>query len=122
MGSLEKLDIQRIILRNPNIVINGARELMDALKLKRGSVAESAMLASGLSNNALMMKYCFNSLFLTGWFKFFPSIPRTPNDLRVGLPLKGIRQFHQITFRNGEIKVLDLSCHDCLKLGQSGEE
>ena len=44
VGSLEKLDIERIILGNPNIVINGASELVAALKIRRGSAAESASL------------------------------------------------------------------------------
>ena len=44
VGSLEKLDIERIILANPNIVLNGAEELVAALNLKRGGVVESASL------------------------------------------------------------------------------
>ena len=95
-GSLEKLRAERLILRNKQLVIMKASQLVEALNTASPEDSSTA-------------KYSFRVV------EEFPPMTRILADQRHGIPIRGIRKLHSISFVNGGLKSRAVSCLVCLE-------
>ena len=97
-GSLEKLRAERLILRNKELVIMKASQLVDALN-------------STLPEDSSTAKYSFRVVE-----EFLP-MTRIPSSKRHGIKVPGIRKLYSICVVNGGLKFRAISCLECLERG-----
>ena len=95
-GSLEKLRAQRIMLRNKNLVITNAAQLVQAMHDHDSSVENSAT-----------AKYSFRVV------EEFSVLSRIPLNQRSELRLPGIRKIHFMSSSSAGFKVRGISCLLC---------
>ena len=94
-GSVEKMRIKRMVLRDRKLVIHNAKELVEALSHVPPEVTES---------------YEFTVV------EEFPNFERVPAKQRAGVELRGIRKLHQINFSEAGLKTSVVSCLSCARL------
>ena len=94
-GSNFKVRVQSMILKNTNLVITCARDL----------VAEYLKCAP---NHTKCYEFCV--------VEEFPSFVREKSHVRAEVKIPSIRKIHSIVFTNGGLKCSNLSCITCLKI------
>ena len=102
-GSLEKLRAERVILRNKNLVITNAAQLVDAISAAAPEDSSTA-------------KYSFRVI------EEMPVLDRLASNLRPSIPIKGIMQMHFLGLEDGSLKIKKISCLDCLQMGRECEK
>ena len=96
IGANFKLRVENMILRNRDLVITTAEDLVKAYHshCDQGSTG----------------KFQFNLV------ECFPKILRVKKEERPAIEVKGIRSIHRIWFSGDGVKTSRVSCHDCCRL------
>ena len=95
-GSLEKLRAERVILRNKNLVITNAAQLIDAM-------------TAATPKNSATAKYSFKVI------EEMPVLDRVPSHVRLAVTIKGIMKLHFVGIQEGCLKTKTISCLQCLQ-------
>ena len=97
-GSLEKLRAERILLRNTDLVVTNAAQLVTAIQ---GSAPPP--------DSSATSKYSFKII------EEMPALDRVASHLRPEVKVKGIMKLHYFGVQDGCLKARTVSCLTCLE-------
>ena len=100
---MEKLRAERILLRNEQLVITNAAQLVTAIQTAAPPLKSSAT-----------SKYSFRLV------EEMPALDRVASHLRPAVPVKGIMKLHYFGVQDGTLKAKAVSYLECLE-GNSEE-
>ena len=104
-GSLEKLRAERILLRNTEMVVTNAAQLVAAIQ---GSAPPS--------EDSATAKYSFRIV------EEMTALDRVASHLRPEIQVKGIRSLHCFSVQDGILKAKTVSCLTCLEYQEECED